>query len=192
MRSTVKQVASELATLLSTFCDTLGDVRFPEMGEPFVLDGYIYATDAIIIVRVPCADPDSSSFVREAQRLFRNFPDCHVPWTYPETSCAECGDTGCVSLETCPACGKRREERDRKCRVCSATELMSASRDSSLSPCPACGGCGECQTCSGATWDPFVESCAAWSDPTKQDTIDLFRGKFAARREEMKGSGKRN
>lgn len=88
---------------------------------PWVADGWRYATNGTVIVRVPTTEPDTDDGQRrpDGGLWFRDLPVCSEPW--PEhggemkhPDCATCKGTGRTRCE-CPVCFNSHW---RRCSVC--------------------------------------------------------------------------
>lgn len=67
---------------LTPFCTTAVDHRSYDLSTPFVRDGWLYATDGSIAVRVPATgQPDSGGKRPRVEKLFKgvDFRRCVVP-----------------------------------------------------------------------------------------------------------------
>jgi hypothetical protein len=106
---------------LRPFC-AIGDYGVAKMDEPWVLDGWRYATDGRILVRVPAAGVPNTITIPDhhfppAQKLFAESPAVEpIPWpTAPlvlkSIECLQCDGSGrigcedCDNLERCLVCG---------------------------------------------------------------------------------------
>jgi len=81
--------------------------------RPFAHDGWMYATDNAILVRVKTDEPDTSSregeIIPKAYKMFEAFPSEHAQWdrwrSYPlvqhSSTCPECDGTGQVECDRC-------------------------------------------------------------------------------------------
>jgi transcription elongation factor Elf1 len=142
-------VRNQLTIDLQPFCE-VDSVRY-SIDKPFVINGYRYATDSRVLVRVPCDEPDSVTPLpvpRSAGELFAKFPGERArwrPWPEPEylsgkIECPTCSGRGLVECRRCDACSGKGEI---ECRECGQSK-----------ECAACGGYGEiglrCKTCHGA------------------------------------------
>lgn len=128
------------------FCEKEGSSRL-DMSTPFVLNGWRYATDARVAIRIPCGEPNTEAKEKRfppIEQLFANFPeDGFEPW--PEVDvfnamgdCPEC-DCGLVNSVEC-----------RKCLGRGFTVCNECGTEDDCKPCKGEGYVGDdCGNCNG-------------------------------------------
>ena len=93
---------------LKPFCQTYESSRFA-MDKPFVKNGFKYATDARIIIRVPTDEPDTD--IGETK-----FPDTeHI---YAKYEAVVCDQEWPESFPDCPTCGQLGYAIQYECMTC--------------------------------------------------------------------------
>lgn len=115
---------------LQSFCAK--DDIHSYMLEPFVIDGFTYATNRHIVVRVPGGEarPDQSLPDRTVAAVRKLFATEHTDFQSlpeipePET-CPDCEGTGRIEEGECPDCGGLGEfthgNHDYECKECDGT-----------------------------------------------------------------------
>lgn len=96
---------------LRVFCEPSVDYKRYAIQAPWVFDGWEYATDGWIAVRVPTKKKDSPAKdapYPKAYRIFAKFTECRRPW--PDWECAplrcrDCVGKGKYQGKKCRSCG---------------------------------------------------------------------------------------
>jgi hypothetical protein len=119
--------------------------------RPILRDGWVYATNGHIMVRVPWAEdidavesaiPKGMSFLLDTNRrdTYVEFPA--IP---PAEACASCSGFG--SAYKCPNCGRTGEfcrgDEEYQCKRCAGSGQVDAGDEANVVPCDACEGTGK-------------------------------------------------
>lgn len=111
---------------LQSFCSHGDDAIRYDTHKPFVFDGWLYATDCRICIRVPTTDPTTDGKYPRADRLFTPFAGTFTP--LPEIqACESCRFAPGPHKETCDGCGgdgmcdRCPCEKPHTCGVCQGT-----------------------------------------------------------------------
>lgn len=127
---------------LAPFCARYDDSHFPQ--NPFVFNGYKYATDGRICVRIPATgERDSADVVREAVESVADVEGEFLPW--PASDPVQ-------SMQDCEACRARGFIGGEDCKACDGTGTIE---------CKHCGNDSECEDCDGEGHRGQKVSCAA-------------------------------
>lgn len=126
---------------LSPFCGASDHKGRYDLSSPFVFDGWEYATDGAILVRVSTKkrNGDQQRKVPPAHEMFACFPKAgFAPWPayQPLTrdgDCYVCNGKGRIATQTCEFC----------------EGLCSFRVGKKVKPCPVCGGGEQCWNCHG-------------------------------------------
>ena len=108
------------------FCTPESNTKF-DTSEPFVKNGWKYATNGHVCVRVQFEAPDDDhKKFPPCEKLFKEFPTGEwLPWPTPKY-CIQCfgkGTIGCAGgNEWCESCGGYEGCGIRKCRMCGGKE----------------------------------------------------------------------
>jgi hypothetical protein len=119
-------MAATLAINWKLFC---GGLSKYDIDNPFVIRGWMYATDARICIRMPSDDPDTDGRFPDAPSLFKSFPalSTFTPVTDPTYS---------DIVQTCTAC--------------KGLNVRPKDWDDSLDPGVWDDGNGNCRDCGGS------------------------------------------
>lgn len=121
---------------LSLFCDS--EVMRYDLSKPFTIDGWRYATDAKICVRVPTDDPSDEL---KANDLHGRFPDCRtLPWPDAKTrdtlAWMPMPPVPPEAWEVCPCCEGSKVDpdfKDEECDFCEGEGRFIKPQDITLS-----------------------------------------------------------
>ena len=119
---------------LKPFCQTYESSRFA-MDKPFVKNGFKYATDARIIIRVPTDEPDTG--IGE-----KKFPDPNT--VYGPRESIVCDQDWPDSFPDCPTCGQLGYEIRFECPICDGSGYHECDLGHDHE-CEECGGNGSTQ-----------------------------------------------
>lgn len=118
--------------LLLPFCITDPDAaRYPALAAPFIVGGYLFATDGRCAVAVPCDGPDTTERVPNVMALFKPiiaYKGATVEAPYFEP---------CICLENL-----QREDGDYLCDSCWGCGRETCPHCDRDHDCDSCGGCG--------------------------------------------------
>lgn len=113
---------------LQPFC-AVADIRHYLL-RPFVIDGHKFAANGLVIVRVPCGEPDTEdltdSLYGAVRRMFSESFDGFEPLpTIPTAEvCPDCSGTGRRSEADCPDCHNgyfEHGDHEYECKECDGT-----------------------------------------------------------------------
>lgn len=127
-----------------------GDSNRFDLSKPFVLRGFLYATDGRRIIRIPSGEPDTVTDKRFplAYEIFSPMPSnasLYQPWPEAnysecERECLECKGKGRINTHPCTYCEGEGEvecetcHHETECVHCDGTGECNGSR------CKACNG----------------------------------------------------
>jgi len=155
---TLKRTEESIMPLASTidmdkFCGTASS--FYLFDRPFVINGYKYATDGSIAIRVPTDEPDT-----KADTPFP--PVDNLPWPIQDGGDDWPDINRLPGSVTCEACDGEGEHDVETCSFC----------EDGIVECSKCGAHSECEVCCGC--DVITEPCTHCDDgkitgPYRQD-----------------------
>lgn len=166
----------ETATIdLKRFCATEEHHRF-QTQEPFSLgDGWLYATNGRVAVRVPSNDPAA-----EGRKLPKSIAE-FAQWAAGESAALPIPDVMTLPFDPCSECGgKGKTPERRECSTCEGEGDVECDMGH-YHPCEDCGGKGYC-TIKGRVIDcpdcvngrAIVEWCGAtWGARLFRDIASL-------------------
>jgi len=165
---------------LALFCGTSGG-RF-DLDKPFIRDGWRWATDGWIVVRMPTTDADTEGRYPKIESLFEGFPGCDHDWPdWPQSPirCRKCR-TGKV-LVACQTCNGEGEHECacgnlHGCGGCDGHGNVSGAND-----CLFCGGTAKVNAPKGIVEDGvrIIEIAGKWFQAWY---LGLIKSQFAGLR----------